>query len=243
MRTTNNKYSGVKKYALSALMLIAVTATLADTNKVNHSRLVIILLDETDSFGSDKQHGVAKTLYWEDALRLSCNIVKALKEGDKLIVLAINEKGFEEEDIIIDLQQFEMTFMRAKVRKNKIAREVLSLKRRKDTYKATDILGALFQAAYFAEKNETDETIVFCFSDMRQEPRWPTQREAEGLRFPKNSAGYFFFVDASGRENWDRMINIWKPILSMSGLCEGDNINFFQYGESQNKLFNILKEW
>jgi len=235
----------IKERILSTTFILLLTLSMvsAGQNSGNCSRLVIILLDETDSFGAYTKHGVAESLYWQDALHLSRKIVQALKQGDKLVVLAINEKGFEEEDILIPLQQFEKTFMRAKVRKNKIVREILNLKRSKDTYSATDIVGALHQASYFANKSEVDETIVFCFSDMRQEPRWPSQKEVKGLQFPENSKGYFLFVDASGKENWDKMINIWHPVLTRCGLCKEGKVNFCQYGESQSTLYDILQKW
>lgn len=208
-------------------------------------RFVIILLDETDSFGQNSEHGVAKSLYWNDALAMTRIIVKQLNPGDELIVLAIDERGFEEEDILVPMHQFDRAFLKSRIEKKKIIRKIMALQRRKDKYSQTDILGALYQAAYFTGKETDFKTVIFCFSDMRQEPRWPTATEAKDLSFPPNTTAYFFFVDASGKERWQRLVDVWKPIFKHARLeiQDGGSLNFFQYGESATAVKRILQDW
>jgi hypothetical protein len=240
----------VKRFLLFIKIVFFVTSGMVLAQSKDNSaqpRLVIVLLDETDSFGTNTSRGVADSLYWNDALRFTKTIVKQLKSGDEFAVLAIDEKGFEEEDILIPFQQLERTFLRAKVQKNKLGSRILQLKRRKERYTQTDILGAMYQSAYFANKEPGRETVIFCFSDMRQEPNWPTMNDAKNLSFPPDAVGHFFFVDASGKEEWEQLTNVWKPIFTHAGLTvstgNSNSLNFYQHGESSLRIQNILSEW
>lgn len=212
---------------------------------IKDPRLVIILVDETDSFGQYSKRGKAKVLYWDEALALSKKVVNALDPGDEFLLISINEKGFEEEDILIPLQQLDLSFLKAKIQKRKLCHQILSLKRKKATYRSTDILGALYQAAHFAKMEKGFKPILICFSDMVQEPRMPTMAQSKDLAFPSGTKGYFFFVDTSGKKQWDLIIKSWLPILNHAQLDAGDQNkpNFFQYGESKLWLNRIISSW
>lgn len=245
LRTKTNV---IVKSVLCALLIAQITTPFAyagfEKNQKT-SKLVIVLIDETDSFGKDTKHGVAKSLYWDDALKMTKTIVHSLGSGDEFLLLAIDEKGFQEEDIRIPFHQFDRAFLRAKLEKNKITRKILSLARRKEKYSRTDILGALYQAAHFAQKEQGREIVLFCFSDMKQEPKEPSLADAKSLRFPPNSTGYFFFVDASGRDEWQRLVEVWHPIFQSAGLNanHGNSIAFFQHGESNLRINRIIAQW
>lgn len=234
-----------KIYILAIIMLYASSTFGQWIQEPEPPRLIIILLDETDSFGQNTTSGVAETMYWDDALKHSQKLVKQLKPGDEIVVLAIDEQGFEEEDILVPYQQLEKTFLKARVQQKHLSKQILKLKRRKEQYRSTDILGALYQAAYFANQEPERETLIFCFSDMRQEPNWPTLADAKGLAFTSKTTGYFFFVDADGKTDWDKIIGIWRPIFQNAGLIINSNasLNFFQHGESTLHLNKIVANW
>lgn len=231
------------------LLLILITdsaQTFAQIKRdVKKPRFAIILLDETDSFGSNTQRGAAQSLYWPDALAMAKLIIQNLEPGDEFVVLAIDETGFQEEDILIPFHQFDRAFLKSRIEKKRILQDVMSLTRRKEKYSRTDILGSMFQAAHFAAKESEFETVVFCFSDMIQEPKWPTLPDAKGLSFPPTTTGYFFFVDASGQGQWQRLVEVWKPIFENAGLQihNDGSLNFFQHGESALAVKRILNDW
>lgn len=231
------------------LLLILAAGSIEASAQIKHAvkkpKFAIILLDETDSFGSNTQHGTAQSLYWPDALAMTKLIVQNLEPGDEFVVLAIDEVGFQEEDILIPFHQFDRAFLKSRIEKKRILNNIMNLSRHKEKYSRTDILGSMYQAAHFAAKESEFEISVFCFSDMIQEPNWPSLADAKGLSFPSNATGYFFFVDASGQERWQKLVEVWKPIFENAGLGVYDDgaLNFFQHGESALAVKRILSNW
>lgn len=244
MKTTTCKHF----WKLCVLLLLAAGSTEASAqikHAVKKPKFAIILLDETDSFGSNTIHGTAQSLYWQDALAMTKLIIQSLEPGDEFVVLAIDEVGFQEEDILVPFHQFDRAFLKSRIEKKRILNNIMNLSRRKEKYSRTDILGSMYQAAYFAARESEFEIIIFCFSDMIQEPKWPTLADAKGLSFPPNATGYFFFVDASGQERWQKLVEAWKPIFENAGLEIYDDsaLNFFQHGESALAIKRILSNW
>jgi hypothetical protein len=51
-----------------------------------------------------------------------------------------------------------------------------------------------------ASREPNLSTFVLSFLDMKHEPKWPTLDEARRLKLPNGTKGYFFDVNASGKE-------------------------------------------
>lgn len=207
-------------------------------------KLFIVLLDETESFAIYKEKGVIEEMYWGKVIPLINMIVSSMEPGDAFGLIGIDERGFDAEDVRVPFEVLDEGFLKAKMGKDRLRRVVTELRRRKEKHRSTDILGSLYHAAYFAQREPDRSVFIFCFSDMKQEPRWPTQEEARELKFLRRTEGYFFHVNASGRTNWNRLVQVWEPILSGAGLefhTDG-RLDFYQKGESRLALVRILKE-
>jgi hypothetical protein len=202
-----------------------------------------VLLDETDSFAQYERPGVISARYWPEVIPFIERIVSDLAPGDEFAVIGIDDHGFDEDDVIIAFKKLDDAFLRAKLQKDTLRHALRKLAPRKERYKSTDILGTLRHAAHFAAMDSSRQTIVFCFSDMRQEPSMPTVSEAADLRFPPSSKGYFFYVDAAGRNAWDRLIQAWEPILHHAGMeiGSGSQLSFFQRREVEVRLGEVLR--
>lgn len=228
---------------LALLMLVSLQNGLAQTQREN--KLVIVLIDQTDSFGTNAERGTAQILYWDEALKKVKAIVNTLRARDEFVLLAINDRGFLDENILIKLQQFNRSALKARIETRTLAEQVLKLKREERNYTRTDIAGSLRQAAYLATREKMAKTVVICFSDMIQEPALPRLAELSDLHFPENTRGYFYFVDASGYERWNQVLQAWVPVLQRAGMDIGasETPNFFQYGETDRALLRMQKEW
>ena len=191
---------------------------------------VIVLLDETDSFP-----------YWDDAKQHIYQIIDNLNSGDEFELIAIDDKGYQTEDVRIPFEKIDQSFLKARQQKNRIIGKVKVLARRKNKYKATDILGSL---RYAASDSKGYNTRIICFSDMEQYPPPKTNNEIK-LEFSQDTKAYFI-VNSVGEEDWNRKVSIWKPIIERSGLqftSEGPHANFIAYTNSNIRLPEILKEW
>lgn len=209
------------------------------------NKLVIVLVDQTDSFGTNAVRGTAENLYWDEALQKAGAIVKSLHAKDEFVLLAINDNGFVDENILVKLQQFDRSGLKARLQTRQVAEQILKLKRPERKYRRTDITGALHQAAHIANREKMAGTVVICFSDMIQEPNLPTAAEVRDLHFPDHSRGYFYFVDASGLDKWNAVLQAWTPLLRAANMDIGDTEtpNFFQYGETDRALQRMVREW
>lgn len=227
----------------SSVLILAFLGVLAGCNiSPSEHRLYLVLADETDSFALHEKSGIITKRFWPEVLPLIQQVADQLSPGDQFAMIGIDEHGFDEEDVILPFTVLDEAFLKAKLQKDGLRVAVGGLRPRKDKYRATDILGALRHAAYFAQSQPNRKTIVFCFSDMRQEPVMPTLDESRDLSFPKGSEGYFFYVDAAGYQDWDRIVSVWEPILHRAGLdiYTGNSLNFFQRGESEVRLRSVL---
>lgn len=219
------------------ICLLALTSGCGLPESEKNPRFVMVLVDETESFALYKE-GKITTMFWPETLPWIAKIVTRLQPGERFCVIGIDEHGFDTDDVRIDYILDE-GFMRAAQEKIKIVQKVKELTRRKERHRSTDILGALYHAAYFLNKQDTHRGMIVIFSDMIQEPEIPTLKDAVDLNFPKGTEVYCFYVNASGRENWEKIVNIWLPIFKAVGL-ETTKDCFSQRGEISiifNKLF------
>ena len=241
----NEKYPARFSFGISLVLVLCLTLSQGCNGPEPQKKLVIVLVDETESFALYRQRGVVENMYWDEVLEsLLPKIVHSLEAGGAFAVIGIDEHGFDEEDVRIPFTALPDGFLEAKMAKDRIARQIGELQRRQQRHRSTDILGALYHAAYFAKRYPERQAIVFCFSDMRQEPGWPTQEEARELKFPEGTEAYFFYVNASGRTNWERIVEVWEPILAGAGLqlYTYNSLSFFQSGESALWLDRILSD-
>ena len=235
----------IRQFVISLVTIFCLALCLGCGGKEpprQSKRVFIVLVDETESFALYNEKGVIEQMYWTKVIQLVNWIVNSLKPGDEFGLIGIDEHGFDEDDVRVPFELLDEGFLKAKMSKDRVAKTVSELQQRKQKHKNTDILGALYHAAYFASKEPDRHAIIFCFSDMKQEPRWPTEEEARTLDFPYGTEAYFFYVNASGRTNWETIVQVWNSILTRARLqIHTDNLlNFFQKGESEKALKQIL---
>lgn len=227
------------QYLVVAVPFLAMLG--CDSSNVSeqaNQRLFLVLVDETESFSM----GTTDTLYWSEVLPLVSQIAGRLQPGDEFAVIGIDEKGFEDSDVRIPFRVLDEGFLRAKLQKDSLLTSIQHLQRRKNKHRTTDILGALYHSAHFANVEQSRKTILFCFSDMKQEPTWPTEKESSDLHFPNGTEGYFFYVNASGRTSWNTITGVWQPILTRARveISSGGILHFYQRGDSRLKLSQVL---
>lgn len=215
---------------------------------------VIVLIDETDSFGSVEDNvqstgGRDTTIYWDEVKPLIIKIIKKLGPGDQFELIGIDEKGFQDADVRIKFKTITETFLMIEPEQNSIIKIVEELNRRKDVHSGTDILGAL---KYAASQDSGYQTRIFCFSDMKQYPAL-NQQEATGLKFSQATKVYFIVPiinkeddESDSEAEWLKIVSIWKPIIEGAGLkfiYVGPTANFIKYGDIEIRLTEILKNW
>jgi hypothetical protein len=206
--------------------------------KADTHRFVIVLLDETSSFSTKNGEGVQ---FWSEVIPWVDKIVNKLQPGDGFGVIGIDAKGFETEDIRINLEVLNEGQLKAQQQKLNLRNQVKTLSRREGA-KATDILGALSHAAYLLnnqDKKFKGEIVIF--SDMQQTAR-RNVKEPE-YRFPEGTLGYCFYVNATGEGNWDKLTNEWIPIferLNLNVSRKDGKLHFYQRGEMQIGFINTF---
>jgi hypothetical protein len=205
-----------------------------------HLRFVIVLADETDSFAL-YEHGEITTMFWQEILPYIAKIANNLQPGEKFCVIGIDEHGFDTDDVRIPIITLDENPLKAVQQKKKIIKDIKNLSRRKEKHRSTDILGALYHAAHFLnkQKDNTHEGLVIIFSDMIQEPKFPTLKDAEKLKFPPKINIYCYYVNATGRDKWEKIVNRWVTILKPTNL-EITKDCFYQRGEMQSQFNKVL---
>ncbi len=191
---------------------------------------IIVLLDETGSFTSNNA-GV-NTPLWPELIPWVNTIVDGLQPGEGFGVIGIDDHGFDAaDDIRISLEVLDENPLNAIKQKNKIKKMVKELKRREGA-KATDILGALSQAASLSSSEKYQYEIAI-FSDMQQTAKTSIESVK---KFAKDTKIYCFYVNATGTKDWDKLINYWTPIfkgLNLNVLRNNGKLHFYQRGETK----------
>jgi hypothetical protein len=228
-----------KYFLISSLAFVGVMPSLVPAQHTTPRR-VIVLIDETDSFGLDPVAGRAATSFWQESKKRIQEIAARLKGGDQFVLCSIDENSFENSNVRIPILTVDPAFLRARMQLRQLRAEITRLQPQQERYRATDIVGALKMAAYFTNSQPALPNFIFCFSDMKQEPRMPaagTQLE----KFAAQSHGYFLYVDGS---NWQTSLTVWQPILRAAGLDLGSQTRpaFYLYGNSADALKQILDD-
>lgn len=199
-------------------------------------RFVIALVDETDSFKLDN------TMFWPEVLPWIATIVNRLQPGDKFCVIGIDGHGFDTDDVRIPIETLDESTLKAVIQKRGISERVMALTRRQERHRATDILGALYHATYFLEKEKGYRRTIIIFSDMIHYPWPPTTEDAADLWFPEDTEVYCFYVNASGRKNWENIINTWVSIFNSAGLQVTKDC-FYQRDEVKSQIDKIFPSY
>lgn len=204
-------------------------------------RFVMVLLDETGSFKmKDPKTGEDKE-FWPEILNLTKKIISGLQPGEGFGIIGIDDHGFDGDDVRLQMTLLDENALLAKQQKDKLKKEVQGLVRRGGKRPYTDILGALYHAAHFLDNEKNRRSQLIIFSDMIQTPKWPTQADAEKLHFPPKTSGFCFYVDATGKNKWDRILQVWVPLFQNAGVSISKD-DFFQIGNVQLGMQKILPE-
>ena len=233
-----NKFMTIMITCITISLIFFIQSGFTPNESTTQNIRVIVLLDETDSF--IMSDGQDTTWYWE-ALKPSLNkIVKSLESGDEFELIAIDNKGYQTEDVRIPLEVIDQSYLRAVQQKNKITRKIDELRRRKEKYSASDIFGALKFAASDARGYKTR---IFCFSDMEQIPSFK-KNETPRLDFSGDTKAYFF-VNVTGEKDWNETIKTWEPMIKQAGLqfiYEGTETNFIKITNVNVRLTQIMSK-
>jgi len=207
--------------------------------KTERLRFVIVLVDETGSFALSQNN--EETHFWEEVIPWVGRIVDRLRPGEGFGLIGIDGHGFDTNDVRIGLETLDEGVLRAIGQKRVLKERVRELTRRRGA-PATDIVGALYHAAYFLDRlDQRYQGVIVIFSDMMQTP-WETLGGAENLSFPYGTKCYAFYVNATGRTAWDNLVSTWGPILERARVeiyRDDGNIHFYQRGEME-KVFNSI---
>jgi hypothetical protein len=180
----------------------------------HHPRFIIAFLDET---GSRKE-------MWTPMLDQIAEIARGLKHQDEFAVLAINDKGFSESNVLVQAQTIfqvadDVGGYKLKAACDGIAKQVLALKPITPAPQVTDIVGSIRQAADMSNKEDKKRQIVLAFfSDMQQTPKMPADSDLEGVKFPDGTKGYCFYVTESKRYDYDATVTLWQHVLPSAGI-------------------------
>jgi hypothetical protein len=181
------------------------------------ARFVIVLVDETDSFGIYKE-GKLAYLYWPEILPWAARVVGKLNPGDAFCLIGMDEKSSEDDDVRIPVTVLDEGTLKAITQKKALVREIKSLTRRKEKHAATDITGALIQAAEMLQKDPARKGEIIIFSDMIQEPEGPTPESIKDMNIPGSTGIHCFFVSASDMKKWNSVVNNWINVFQSKGL-------------------------
>lgn len=184
------------------------------------------------------------TVFWPEILPWIARMASHLEQGDKFCVIGIDEQGFNTDDVRIDIKSISESFMESRQQKIQMVKDLKQLTRRQEKHTKTDVLGALYHAAYLLnnQANEngknTHRGLIAIFSDLIQEPALPNIQDASNLKFPADTEIYCFYVNATGKERWDKLVETWTEVLSSTGL-PATNIRFYQRAEMASKFDEV----
>ncbi len=202
---------------------------LEDSDTVKQPWFILTLVDETESFRN----------YWNEMLGWVTTIVSRFQPQDGFGLIAVNDAGFQPENVRIPMTELSPGMLEAVIGKRKLIEAVKALERRKARRPLTDLMGSLRHAAHFLKAQAGHEPILVVFSDMKQTPRMPVPQDAAGLRFPEGTRAHFFYVDATGWTDWQRSIDTWYSVLSPTGLVFGAS-DFYQKGQTAQAINRIF---
>lgn len=228
-------------HLLSLVLIVAVLSMSAcrfGQTTEDKPLFVIVLVDETGSFGPNPG-----ALLWDEAKNKTEEIVGLCQGGERFLVIGIDDHGFDTDDIRFAERALDDRPLMAVQQKREWIEEWSRVERRTPRTPETDILGALYQAAFFAKRQPRYKPVILIFSDMVQEPKYPTLAEAADLSFPADSRCLCLYVLPKGRNTgWEDMMRVWIPIFQTAGLDMTEDKNFYPKGTDIDTPIRALFE-
>jgi len=213
----------------AAIVIVGGCGLVGNTGSAERPRFVAVLIDETESFAKD----------WDAMLRAVGLVANRLGPGGGMVVIGIDDEGFQPDDVRIDVRFLDPSPLKSRIDARRLAQEIGALKRRTPKRPLTDVLGAIRHAAYFVNRYPHVDPVIVAFSDMRQTPRMPTAADASGLSFPVGTTVNCYFVDATGWQDWRKTVQNWQELLTNAGASISAE-SFHQKAETTvelNRLF------
>lgn len=224
-------FAGLAIGACQAL-IIPVEAAAQFSIGAHHTTCYIVLLDETGSDLGD----------W-NAMRIqSARVARAMNSGDGIVVIAINDRGGDADNIRVPLQFLSvdspLKVAELKRKRQGIVDQMMSLQpaghpRRTDIVSAIrlamDVGNKAIAIAHGIDPHVQMDLVLTVFSDLQQTPKMPVAKDLSGIHFPGGTKGYCFYVAAPGKNGIQSTVAIWRPLLNSIGIAITDN-DFHQQG-------------
>jgi hypothetical protein len=209
----------------------ALTTGACTPSADDRPRFVVVLIDETESFAK----------YWDKMIEQVQEVPLRLQPRGGMVVIAIDDEGFQPDDVLIDVAIIPEAALEARRVKDALREKVALLTRQPPKQRTTDVLGAIRQAADYAKRyrDPDGDAVIMAFSDMQQTPRMPTAAEARDLAFPSGTAFHAFFVDATGYQAWNATLRAWQEILTNAG-APVSAANFHQKGQTSVEIERLF---
>jgi len=187
-----------------------------------NATLLIGLIDETGSFGK----------YWQPSLEVLAGVVDHLRPGDRVCLIAIDNHGFDSDDVRLPVVQIPKTSLLAHKTRRDLRKSILALQPRQMAEqnasasagrRGTDIVGALSQAANCVAYIPDIRPVVLVFSDMIEDPaNVPSGAPERGLQFPTATRLAALFVwqgdSRGGATEWEHRVSHWVSTLRHAGV-------------------------
>jgi hypothetical protein len=203
---------------------------------------VIVLVDETESFGEKGPSG-DWVAYWPDMLALvGQEVVMALEPGDRFMVIGIDDHGFDSSDARVGPVLIDERTLMAPSQKRKLRAQVQALERRQQG-PGTDVVGALQYAQRAALMEKGFRPCLIALTDLlpqtaHGETQWPEEAETAQTPFPEGTSAFFGYVNATGKSSWETILQHWQPALA--AMKVGAEERYYQRPETAQKLSEFM---
>lgn len=217
------------------------------SNAKPRGRHLTILLDETDSF----------VVQWDSSVQKAAQAIRELGPGDSFTIVAITEKGWRSQDVLIPYTRLTTTQLLLLRERGNYAKQVLALKIRpgssgylvngkpKGKPIGTDILGAVDYAAFLSRDAGNRAVTVLVFSDFEDEaPKSYSTHGSTLQAFPRWTHVYAINVRAGGNgDRTQQRIARWCETFNTMRSPESDPIvapeDFYTIGQT-NGLSSVF---
>lgn len=204
----------------------------------------VVLVDETASFGFEDSSGEF-VHYWPMILDSVIKIIGNLKPGDGFLLIGIDDRSYETSNVLLGPIVLDDRTLQAKVQTRTLMGQVKVLTRRETNNLGTDILGAIDYAAYYLNKETKHRGVVIGFTDMVPQDAsgrkiWPDENAVENINFVNGAEGCFFYVNATGKADWNDILKYWVPAFETVGVeikvvSENEQFRFYQENETKER--------
>jgi hypothetical protein len=206
-------------------------------------KLLIILLDETGSFGGHPE-------LWTASVQKAASAVKELNAGDSCFALAITDRGWRSQDVIIPYTTLTPVPLMVLRERSDLMKRVLALAVRPTSSgflvngkpinkpPGTDLLGAIDYAAFLAKTADKRAVTAAVFTDLEDEPVARTAgKTLQTWPFWTHIFVLNVRAEGTGTQTQDRITN-WCRILNGMKNPAGEDVtspsDFKQIGQADS---------